>query len=366
MDEMGRRDKGTGGITQRKSTGAWQATWTWRDENDLKRVKTLTGKTKRIALNKIRDWVAGGGEEAPQGRKTLEQLLDHVIAGMRSRSEPDPVTINTYEAFGTNHIKPRIGKVALERLRPHHLDRVADEMIESGLSAKTARNCAVYLGQALHEGKRLGWLTKDLASDMKPVKIERYVASIYDIDQLATLIEACSENRSQPAVVISSLMGVREAECAALMWADIDFTENTMRIQRQNRGAKIKNKTKSAAGMRTIAMPEFVVEYLKALPKHSPFLMTSKDGKKPIHQSVIYHETMAAMDAAGLPKIRFHDLRHSANNILKQLGVPAETRRDILGHSTTAVTENVYTQTVDWEMREAMDKLQKAIQKRVG
>ena len=69
---------------------------------------------------------------------------------------------------------------------------------------------------------------------------------------------------------------------------------------------------------------------------------------------------MTAIKGAELPKIRFHDLRHSANNILKQIGVEATTRRDILRHSTTLVPENVYTQTVSAEMVNAMGRIEKA------
>ena len=79
-----------------------------------------------------------------------------------------------------------------------------------------------------------------------------------------------------------------------------------------------------------------------------------------MHPTGLWKAATAAMIAAGVPQVRFHDLRHSANNILKQLGVDAATRRDILGHSTTQVTENIYTQTVSAEVAQAMDLVGKA------
>jgi integrase len=361
-----RRDKGTGGVTLRKD-GRWQATWTYRDEHDIKRVKTLTGPTKKLAVDKIRDWVAGGGE-AQKGGMTVEQIIDKVLAAMEARRGHDSDTIKDYRAFARNHINPRIGKVTVDRLKVAHLDSIANAMIADGKSPKTARNCAIFLGQCMKEGKRLGWIAKDLASDMKPIVVPKFTATIYSLEQVSKLINAAQGSRVQPAIVLAATMGLREAECAGIMWTDIDFKARTLQIERQNKGGArgVKDSTKTEAGMRTIAIPEFVADYLSRLPKKSVFLMTSIDGKKPIHPSSIYHETIALMVAAELPQIRFHDLRHSANNILKQLKVPAETRRDILGHSTTAVTENIYTQTVDWEMHEAMKRLGDAMNIRIG
>jgi len=359
-NDMRRRQKGSGGVTKR-TDGRWQATWTYRDENDCKRVKTLTGRTRKEALDKMRDWVAGGGSTIPAG-KSVAKLVDHVTDVILPAQGTDPDTIRDYRAFGQNHIKPRIGTVLLEKLTVKHLDSIPIAMMAAGKSPKTAKNCRMFLAQCMKHGKRIGWLNKDLASDMMSIKTHRTKVDIYSLEQVLTLIEAADGARVQPAIVLAGLCGLREAECAGLMWSDLDLTKSTLKVQRQNKGAgKIKERTKTESGMRIIALPPFVRDYLKLLPKTSPFLMTSRDGRKPIHPSQIYHETRDLMESAELPRIRFHDLRHSANNVLKQLGVPAETRRDILGHSDTSVTENVYTQTVDWEMRDAMDKLEEAL-----
>lgn len=354
-----RRDKGSGGITKRPD-GRWQATWTYRDENDCKKVKTKYGRTKKEALDNMRDWVAGGGE-TQKGTRTVAELVNYVIDTILPASNLDADTLKDYRGFRDNHIVPRIGRVPLEKLTVKHLDSVALGIMEDGKSPKTAKNCHVFLKRCIREGKRIGWLNKDLAADMMEIRTKKYRAAIYTLPQLLQLIEAMKGNQAQPAVVLAGLLGLRESETAGMMWSAIDLKKGTITIQRQNRASGMKEETKSESGMRTLPLTAFVADYLKALPKHSPFLMTSMDGKKPIHPSVIYHRTMDAMEAEGLPKIRFHDLRHSANNILKQLGVPSETRRDILGHSDTSVTENTYTQTVDWEMREAMEKLETAL-----
>jgi|GEM_PF-2641568 len=359
-----RRDKGTGGVTKRKD-GRWQAVWTFRDDRDCVKRKFFYGRTKKDATDKMRDWVADGSP-ITDDKRTVTILLAHVLDVILPARDLDSETIDDYRNFATKHINPRIGTIRLGNLRIVDLDRVPLEMIQEGKSAKTARNCQTFLKMAIKEGKRLDWVPSKVDPDLCiRIGTKRYKASLYNLEQVLAFIEAAKGERVQPAIVLAGLCGLREAETAGLLWTDFDLSAGALTISRQNRASgEIKDKTKTESGMRTIALPPFVVKYLSGLPRTSPFLMTTRDGRKPINPSSIYHESVEIMERVSLPKIRFHDLRHSANNILKQLGVPVETRRDILGHSDTSVTENTYTQTVDWEMKDAMGKLDKALRKR--
>ena len=354
-----KRDSGSGSVTKR-ADGRWMARCSYRDENDCARRKAFYGKSKTDALNAMRDWLADGGPARPTGRE-LKDLIEHVLTVILPAQQLDQDTIDDYRGFERNHITPRIGSVPLEKLSVRHLDSVAIEMMEDGRSPKTAKNCAVFLGQCLREGKRLGWLKDDLASDMMEIRTQKYKAKIYNLAQVEQLVATSAGSRVQPAIVLGVMMGLREAELAGLMWSDVDFDTLSITVQRQKKGTRIKDQTKTDAGMRTLPMPPFVKTYLQTVPRDGLFLMMSVDGTKAINPSVIYHETMRLMDAAEIPRIRFHDLRHTANNLLKQLGVAAETRRDILGHAHVATTQNVYTQTVDSEMVEAMQRLENAL-----
>jgi integrase len=126
--------------------------------------------------------------------------------------------------------------------------------------------------------------------------------------------------------------------------------------------------TKRESSKRTIPLPTPVQDLLVELdsaadrPAASPWVFPGRKIQDPVHASTVYHRVKDAIRAAGVPEVSFHDLRHSANNILKQLGVDAVTRKDVLGHSSVATTNNVYSQTVDSEMQCAFDKLESAIE----
>lgn len=349
-----RRPKGTGGLIRRKD-GRWQATWTWRDDNDCKKVKTFYGKTQTEAIAKMRDAVAMGAHQLKS--RSLSQLLDYfndeVLIGRNLKEK----TVKGYRYYA-DVIRPQIGHIQLAKLRVHHLDGVLTHELERGLTGGSVKLLRAYLKMVLAEGERLGWIVLTLSTKLKTIRAEEFRAQIYDLDELMNLIKAASGSPVQPAIVISGLCGLRLAEVCALEWDDVDFELKTLRVEKQYLGkGKFDQRTKTSSGMRTIPLPEPLLNYLADLKRHGRYIVSAANADKPLHPTFVSSESMRLMGVAQVKRIRFHDLRHSANNLLKQLGVPSATRRDILGHSNTNVTDNTYTQTVDWEMRDAMNKL---------
>ncbi len=363
------------------NAGTWKAVWTYRDENDNQKRKAFYGRTEKIARDKMLDWKADGGEEQ-RDDWTVTQLFEFLLKEeegyfqRQGRQQPD--TLFDYRSQWRRHIKPRIGNMKLAKVRASHLDGVllaamngdpiqGQQLPPKPISKKTTLNMRRLIGLCFAEGNRLGYLTKNRAEDIMKIEPDKYRAQIINLDQMGQLINAAEGKRIQLAIMLAGYCGLRESEIAGLMHADFDAESSTIRIAQQWKqikgGGMQFKRPKTEAGFRKIAIPNTVAEALRAQPKESLFLFPSQtDPGRPVHPTLLYAETMALIESNGLTKIRFHDLRHSANNILKQLGVDAVTRRDILGHSTTAVTENVYTQTVHAEMIEAMDKIGVAIE----
>lgn len=353
MPERQRRPKGSGGITRRKD-GTYQGTIWIEDSLGRKAKRYVYARTQAECRRKLQEAVSGPARR-PE-RRTVDDLLDHVLGeeGQWARfGRQTPKTLAEYRRTAERHIRPMIGDGTLAKLQPAHIDDVLGEIVEAG-KLRTAQLVRVILKLALDEGVRLGWVETNAADRSMRVSVPKAKRQILNLAQVVQLVEA-SEEWLQGAVLLAGLCGLRESEIAGLMWGDVGKGTITIRRQRH------RETTKTEAGTRTIALPEIVAEWFERHPKSGVHVFPGARRGKPVHPSTIYHKTMESLERAGLPKVTFHDLRHSANNILKQLGVDAATRRDILGHASTNTTENVYTQTVDREIAGAMRRLDRAI-----
>ena len=354
-----------GGVTNRKD-GRVQVTCRYRDEHDCSQVKYFYGKTAREATEKMRNWKARGADKL-KGDYTMGWLMDHLVAEggyFEKQRRQKANTLFDYRAQSETHVKPKIGGVKLSRLTVGHLDSVPLDMMATGRSAKTAKNVQNLLKMCVTEGKRQGYVPRTLDLDLAHIDCPKFRAKLIDITEMAVLIEAAKGRRVQTAILLAGFCGLRQSEIAGLMWRDVDGDALTIarQYQRKRGGGTQFDDPKTEAGIRVIALPAPVVDHLACLERTSLYILPSlKDASHPVDPTTLYHETMQVLAKTDLKKIRFHDLRHSANNILKQLGVDSATRRDILGHSTVAVTDNIYTQTTTPEMVDAMKRLVTAL-----
>lgn len=357
-----RRRKGDGGITQR-SDGTFQGTVPYRDEFDCRKVKYFYGPTKGGVLTAMRDFKAGGCQVEARDERTVGDLVDHLLGaeGTLYRAGGQLArTLDDYRAKVHLHVLPFLGGTRLRKLDAAMVDRVLLELVDGG-KRRTALHVRYILCKLLAEGVRLGWLASNPAEAAMPVSVPKRKRPIYGLDQLRAVADAAEDPKVRAWVLLAGVAGLRESEIAGLMWSSLRGRDLTVERQRHREG------TKTASGTRVIRLPEPVWDALRDLPRESLWVFpagrrAAKGRQKPVavHPSTIYHKVQRAIEAAKMPKVTVHDLRHSANNILKQLGVDAATRRDILGHASTSTTENVYSQTVDAEIISAAGLVDRA------
>lgn len=365
MSERKRRAKGKGGLT-RRADGSWQGTFPYRDEFDCKRVKYFYGPTKTAVDDAIRDFKAGGCQVESRDDRTVGDLLDHLLGADGSKGTLErsgallPSTIADYRSKVDLHVRPILGGARLRKLDVAMIDAVLLRLIESD-KRRTALHVRYILCRLLNDGVRLRWIASNPAESAMAVSVASAKRRIYSLEQLRTLVDSTEDPRVKAWILLAGMAGLRESEIAGLMWAQLNGHDLT--IDRQRHRAQ----TKTMAGTRVIRIPEPVLDAIRVLPRESLWLFPAgrrarKNVAKPssVHPSTIYHRIQEAIAASGLHHVTVHDLRHSANNILKQLGIDAVTRRDILGHSSTSTTENVYSQTVDAELIDAAQRMNDA------
>jgi integrase len=169
---------------------------------------------------------------------------------------------------------------------------------------------------------------------------ERPVLTIAQVFVLADVIDV----RYQALVLLAAFTSLRWGELGALTRSDIDLTAATVRVSRQlspaRGGGFAFGPPKSAAGIRTVAIPRVIIgrltEHLEAFvaPDSSALVFTSPGGRPLRHEHFRRRIWLKAVAAANVGEIHFHDLRHTGNDLAASTGADLRTLMDRMGHST--------------------------------
>ena len=184
--------------------------------------------------------------------------------------------------------------------------------------------------------------------------------------QLEALAEALGPSQA-PMMWLGVVGGLRWAECAGLPVGGLDLLHRTVSVSEQlGRDGRI-GPPKSRAGVRRLSVPAWLAEDLAALLAARSLTATdarelvfvSEEGR-PLHYSNWRRRTWRpACKTAGLPELRFHDLRSMAATALVAAGIDIKTAQVRLGHSSPAVTLGIYARATEQADRLAADALSK-------
>lgn len=347
-----------------RKDGLFQGTLVMRDQFDRPHKIYRYGHSEKEVQSLLKDALAQG-TPGPADHRTVNDLFEYFLAenGWFERSDTmEANTVADYRGLWRNHVKERVGSIRLKHLRSVAFDEVAQQMRRSGKKPNTIRNMANMVKRVLREARRQEWLPDSFTVDLEPVTVPRYQANILTLDEIEQVASQAGEYGA--AVLIAGVCGLRSAEICGLTWHDV--AGGLITVSKQFRpkpggGHELKEGTKGRKGSnksRQLPIVPLIARALEGLPKRSLYLFPDpKDDGKPINIYDMRLVVQQAMVAAGVTKVRVHDLRHSAGNALKQAGVDDRTISDILGHSTTQITRDIYLQTKREEMEKALGKI---------
>jgi integrase len=204
--------------------------------------------------------------------------------------------------------------------------------------------------------------------------VVRHEISPLTPEQARTLIESCAGDRQLALYVTALSTGLRQGELLGLRWEDIDLDARRLTVRHSLAsvdGTLTLLEPKTSRSRRTIALPEVALSALRAHRTRqrmdrlvagsrwtdSGHVFATMLGK-PHHAATITRAFQAALDRAGLPRCRFHDLRHAAATFLLAQGMTLEDVKNQLGHSSIVLTSNTYGHVLERRQREvaaAMD-----------
>jgi integrase len=262
------------------------------------------------------------------------------------------------------YIVPHLGQHPLDKLTPAHVQQWLNDLQAGALAPRTAHHALSKLRQALSLAVRQGYIARNVASLVDAPSVPRYQAAVLTVPQVHALLAAVDNHRLAPLYHLACYRGLREGELLALRWADVDLQAGTLRVTR----------AKTPAGNRTIPLGAALVARLQAhwhlqqeerriedthWKEHGLVFPTGVG--TPISARNLLRHFKALLRRAGLPNIRFHDLRHSCASLLAAEGTPLPVTARILGHNQISTTAEIYTHVALDDMQEWLARLDDAL-----
>jgi integrase len=265
-------------------------------------------------------------------------------------------------------VRDRLGRRRLQSITRKDVESLRDWMLTSGrrrggqpgtpLGARSVRLTLGRLRAALELACRDGRLARNPAEHVRLPKQDRRPGSTWSEAELRRFAAAAAGDRLAACWRLS-LLGLRRGEVLGLRWADVDLPGRTVTVGRARvlvDARVIEKEPKSERGFRTLPLPDAdtaaalaalrdlqAIEAMDAGPAYagSGYVAADELGA-PLHPERYSDEFARLCRAAGVPVIRLHDTRHTANSLLAAAGVPDHIRAAWCGH-TVAVNVATYT-----------------------
>jgi integrase len=362
-----KRGQGEGSIFKRKN-GLWVAQITIQGKHVSKSSKSKS---------ECREWLKKTRSQVDNGL-TLSGAQTSLAIFLRewltlSASSVRPKTIDQYGQIVRQHIVPDLGMIKMKDLHARQIQALYSKKMESGTSARTVLLIHAVLRRALNYALRSGMIgTNPVLAVIRPKSKRKEMKTLSD-SQVRTLLSFAEGDRFEVLFWLAVTTGLRQGELLGLKWSDVDWTGRRIGIQRQVqrlRGGLVFSEPKTAAGRRVIALGVLTIEKLrrhqnlqteerqaaKHYWKENDMIFPSSTGT-PMDPSNLYHNFKRMLKEAGLPDIRFHDLRHTAATLMLQQGTHPKIVQERLGHSDISMTLNTYSHVLPGMQDEAAGKL---------
>jgi integrase len=345
--------------------------------------------TDRLTGKRQRKWHKAGTR-----KRAAQQLLSELLEthDTNTQLEPEQITVgsyltkewlpsvrselrfSTFDSYRRNieiHVVPRLGDARLQTLRPIDLTRYYKGLLvdgrrdgRGGLAPKSVRNIHITLRRAFDDAVDLLYLRTNPATAAKPPtsaaadpEAIRYWTSL----ELRRFLDVNMDHRHWPIWDLAANTGMRRGELVGLRWRQVDLDGAVLSVNNAIISvgyAVVRSDPKTRRGHRMIDLNSRTIAMLEehrrnqdterrtlGLAGTSEFVFTKRDGTSPHPEHVrqAFDRRVARTD---VPRIRFHDLRHTHATLMLMAGVPPKVVSERLGHATVAFTMEIYAHVI--------------------
>ena len=354
-----RRASGEGLLRWRKDRKCWEGRITvGTNEKGKPITKCFSGKTQRdviaqmsqyreqlrgICLSsdsrmKLKDW----------GEKWLNEHMVHLIR---------PSTLKRYRRQCEIHIYPYLGDCQISKITTKQIQRMYNDLKENGrqinvkqkgksLTGNTVRGIHTILHEMMEYALKENMIFNNPTNGTTIPKIEPFELQIVTDKQIKKFMAAIqSESDWRDFFYLEIMSGLRRGEICGLKWSDFDMVERKLNINRSISPEGLVGNTKTHYSVRSIKLPHSVYQILadrKETSRSDWIFPHPKDPTKPITGSIALRRLRKILSQADLPRIRFHDLRHTFATQAVSAGIDPKTLSSILGHSKASFSLDRY------------------------
>ncbi|MFB5193176.1 site-specific integrase, partial [Alicyclobacillus fastidiosus] len=337
-----------------------------KDENGKRIRKWFSGfetkkEAERAMAAKINE-VESGGYIDPT-KETIEQYFKRWLSDKQAQIRHG--TYRKYAWLVNRHIIPGLGNLGLSDLKPFHLQSFYTKLskAENPLSNRSILHAHLIIHEALDRAVKWGLVARNVSDAVDPPRVEPKRGQVWTAEQALHFLNVTKreplEQRYWIGFLLAIMTGMRKGEILALKWEDIDWETGFARINRTLTfvsGEPLFQEPKTDRGRRSIALSPETMDALKhhktrqarerlqygpAYRDHD--LVIAREDGRPMFPRTFDGAWYRSIERAQVPKIRFHDLRHTHASLLLQQGVHPKVVSERLGHSTINITLDIYS-----------------------
>jgi integrase len=369
----GRRGNGEGTIRKRVD-GRWEA----RISLEGGQRRSIFGKTRAEVAKRLSEILHEIDQGLPQ--ITTNQTVRDYLTGWIETVRPTLGKASAYKygSYMKLHVIPMLGSVTLAKLTAQHLQRLYAAKLNEGLSPTTVNLIHKVIHRALEDALRLGLVQRNISDLVDPPRRAHHEMRPLSADETRRLLEAVKGDRLEALAIVALTTGMRQGELMALKWRNVDLANTTLQVQTTAKlinGEMFVEETKTRRSRRRIALSPMAVEALKRHRLHqheerlhagerwqdNDYVFPNTIGKLLDPRSLRRRWFDKMLARAGLPHIRFHDLRHSAATLLLLQGVHPKIVSEMLGHASIAITLDLYSHVLPDMQRDASAAMERLL-----
>jgi integrase len=267
-----------------------------------------------------------------------------------------------YRRKAETHLIPAIGQVPLQQLTTAMLNVLYQQLLDRGVGPRTVQYVHTTIRKALNDAVRWGLLVRNPAHYAAAPRPHRTELSTWTAAELRRFLTSVRGDRLFAAWQLAALTGMRRGEVLGLRWADLNLEGGWLSVRQTLvvvDNQPLTSEPKTVRGRRRIALDPDTIAALRSHHKtqvaerlaagpawaNTDLVFTRQDGT-PLHPEHVRRQFDRHIARTGLPRIRFHDLRHTHATLALQAGVHPKVVSERLGHTTVAMTLDIYSHAI--------------------